>query len=191
MSKALVIASHPDDQLLGFGCTWHKLERLGWTVEELILGKGRGYPDDNAMDACPLIETVKRVEEAIVKYKPDRIYTHSRSDLNVDHDICHRAVLTATRPVPGQCVKEIYCFETASSTEWNFTGQVFRPNVFEEITDEDFRWKIAELYRLYPQEMREFPHPRSTAALRAAAQRWGSIAGVPLAEAFELVRCLR
>jgi LmbE family N-acetylglucosaminyl deacetylase len=100
-------------------------------------------------------------------------------------------VLTATRPVAGQCVKEIYAFEVPSSTEWAFQGlePVFRPNVFVDIAD-SLATKIEAL-DCYDTEMRKFPHPRSAEALRAIAARWGSVAGLQAAEAFELVRSVR
>ena len=44
---------------------------------------------------------------------------------------------------------------------------------------------------LYESEVRPFPHPTSPVALRASAQRWGSVAGVEAAEAFELIRAIR
>ena len=41
---------------------------------------------------------------------------------------------------------------------------------------------------VYKSEVRNFPHPRSSEALRAIAQRWGSVVGFNAAEAFELIR---
>jgi hypothetical protein len=48
-----------------------------------------------------------------------------------------------------------------------------------------------EALACYDTETREFPHPRSAEALRAIAARWGSVAGLPTAEAFELIRSVR
>ena len=45
--------------------------------------------------------------------------------------------------------------------------------------------------QLYESEARSYPHPRSPEALRAIAQRWGSVVGLPAAEAFEVVRDIR
>ena len=50
--------------------------------------------------------------------------------------------------------------------------------------------KLACMAR-YTGEARAFPHPRSAEALRATARRWGSVAGMAYAEAFELIRSLR
>jgi len=156
-------------------------------VKSIIFG---GLPD-NSFDQIPLLKVVKQVENLIAKYQPQIIYTHHPGDLNIDHVITFRAVLTATRPVSGYPVKDIYACEIPSSTDWAFNQlqQPFRPNVFVDITT-TIEQKIQALKK-YQTEVRPFPHPRSTEALRANAQRWGSIIGVQYAEAFELIRSVR
>jgi LmbE family N-acetylglucosaminyl deacetylase len=88
-------------------------------------------------------------------------------------------------------VPDVYAFEVASSTEWSFQriDPPFRPSVFVDISATLDR-KIAAM-ECYRSERRGAPHPRSPDALRAAAARWGSVAGMPAAEAFELIRSLR
>jgi LmbE family N-acetylglucosaminyl deacetylase len=146
---------------------------------------------DNRFDTVPLLEVAKVVEDLISSIGPEVIYTHHGGDLNIDHTVTHRAVLTATRPVAGHVVKEVYTFEVPSSTEWSF-GQfasAFRPTVFIEMMDH-LENKIAAM-ECYESEAREFPHPRSPAALRAIAKRWGTVSGLNAAEAFELVRWIQ
>ena len=41
--------------------------------------------NDNAMDGYPLIDIVRAVQNAKIKYEPTLVYTHSGADLNVDH----------------------------------------------------------------------------------------------------------
>ena len=226
-SSILVVAAHPDDEILGCGGTMTRLAREGHEVRIGILAEGmssryahREDADqhklqhlharaqqaadkvgakevvlcklpDNRMDTVPLLEVVKLVEGLVTRFRPEAIYTHHPGDLNVDHGVVHRAVLTATRPVAGECVREIYAFEVPSSTEWAFQRlePLFRPNVFVDIT-ETLETKIEAL-ACYDTETRKFPHPRSAEALRAIATRWGSVAGLPAAEAFELIRSVR
>lgn len=139
----------------------------------------------------PLLEVVKIIEDKIADLSPEIIYTHHGGDLNMDHAIVHRAVLTATRPIEGQPVREIYAFEVPSSTEWAFQRfkTPFHPNVFVDI-NETLDIKILALLQ-YDTECRKFPRPRSPEAIRAIAQRWGSVAGCLAAEAFELIRAIR
>ena len=115
------------------------------------------------------------------------IYTHHGGDLNIDHVVVHRAVLTATRPMAACPVKQVYTFEIPSSTEWAFGEfDLFQPNSFVDIsTTIEAKIKAMEMYK---EEIRPFPHPRSPQALRAIALRWGSSVGVQAAEAFMLVR---
>ncbi len=225
--NVLVVAAHPDDELLGCGGTAARLAKEGHSVFFAILGEGitsrpakreeadpsavkgltgcsrrvadllgvkdlsmHGLPD-NRFDSLHMLEVIKIVEGLIERCRPEAIYTHHGGDLNVDHQIVSRAVLTATRPAPGQTVKELYMFEIASSTEWAFQqfAPVFKPNVFVDI-ESTLPLKLEGM-RLYESEAREFPHPRSGAALTAIAQRWGSVVGKNAAEAFEAVRLIR
>jgi LmbE family N-acetylglucosaminyl deacetylase len=146
---------------------------------------------DNQFDRVALLDIVRWVEGWLADVRPTVVYTHHPGDLNVDHRLTFQALLTATRPVPGCGVREVYSFEAPSSTEWAFQRlePAFRPNTFVDVTD-TIEMKIKAL-EAYAGEARTFPHPRSPEALRAASQRWGSVAGVPNAEAFELIRAIR
>jgi LmbE family N-acetylglucosaminyl deacetylase len=65
----------------------------------------------------------------------------------------------------------------------------FRPNTFVDIS-RTLQAKIDALC-CYQSEIRPFPHPRSPEAIEAIARRWGSVAGLPAAEAFQLIRAIR
>lgn len=136
------------------------------------------------MDICKIIEGW------IAEFQIDTIFTHTNKDLNLDHAITHRAVITATRPIPDRkVVKKIYSFGIPSSIEWAFSQfGAFAPNVFINIGSY-IRIK-EEAFEFYENEIRRKPHPRSLSNLRATALRFGSMAGIDLAEAFELVRSI-
>jgi N-acetylglucosamine malate deacetylase 1 len=145
---------------------------------------------DNKMDSIPLLDVVKEIEDKITQLQPEVIYTHHLGDLNIDHQITHKAVITACRPQPGFCVKEIYAFEVLSSTEWQTPGvESFNPNIFVDITDYiDLKKQVLEVYS---KEMHQQPHSRSVDnALRLNALRGNSV-GVDYAEAFISIRILR
>ena len=223
----LVIAAHPDDEVLGCGGTIAKLSREGHSVFIAILGEGvtsrfekrdqadpklvqalqdcsrkvgkiLGVKDlafyelpDNRFDTVPLLDIIKPIEKLILDLQPQVVYTHHSGDLNIDHSIINRAVLTATRPPATPTVKTVYAFEVVSSSEWSFQSlnPVFHPNTFINI-NETLKIKIDAL-KIYESEMRSFPHPRSSKAIISSAQRWGSVAGIEAAEPFELIREVR
>lgn len=143
---------------------------------------------DNRFDQVDLLDVVKIIEKYVERIKPDVIYTHHHGDLNVDHQVTYNAVLTGTRPIHEDAVKEIYTFETLSSTEWNFTykEQSFCPNVFVDISDELQEKKNA--MHCYRSELCQFPHPRSIEGIDSLARIRGTIVGCAAAEAFYLVR---
>lgn len=221
----LVVAAHPDDEVLGCGATIARLATDGVPVTIAILGEGItsrhdarddadpgevaalratservasslgatvemfGLPD-NRFDTVPLLDVVKIVEDLIARVAPQTIFTHHRGDLNVDHVVLHRAVMTATRPVDAAAVPTVLAFEVPSSSEWAFDQfDSFRPTLFVDV-ESTLQAKIDAM-ELYEGEARPFPHPRSPQALEALARRRGSTAGLRAAEAFELVRAIR
>ncbi len=102
-----------------------------------------------------------------------------------------QAVLTATRPIREYSVKEVYGFETVSSTEWYFgdRNMKFSPQLFEDITD-TFEIKCDSMKK-YESELCEFPHPRSIEMLDALSKVRGATVGIARAEAFEVLRIVR
>lgn len=162
---------------------YHKaLSILG--AESIMEGS---FPD-NQLDSVPLLELVQFVESVKSKYKFDIIYTHSSSDLNIDHRKAFEATITAFRPEPEEESNEIRCFEILSSTDFSFgqINSIFEPNLFIDITK--FYKKKVEALKCYEDEMRNFPHSRSFEALEALAKLRGSSVGVKKAEAFEIIR---
>lgn len=150
-----------------------------------------GQFPDNKLDTLPLIEIVKYIETALTEFNPDIIYTHSALDLNIDHQIVNRAVITATRPQGNSSIKTILSFEILSSTEWFFSEMMpaFKPNWFEDISKTlDRKIEAIEAYR---GELRDWPHPRSIQGIRHLAGFRGATVGVAAAESFMLLRHIK
>lgn len=218
----LVIAAHPDDEVLGCGGTIARKVSEGHEVRLLIMGEGitsrktenetqkieelrdctrkvakiLGIKDihfntlpDNRFDTIPFLRVTKFIEDYLNEHeKPDIIFTHHPGDLNIDHRLTARAVLTATRPVEGSCGKTVISFEVLSSTEWAFNAikPSFEPNMFVDISDFTIR-KIQALCE-YTSEIRNPPHPRSIEGINALATYRGFTAGFYRAEAFQVLR---
>lgn len=223
MKKILVIAAHPDDELLGVAGTVAKHNANGDYVECIILGEGQtsrwekrelsnkniieelhkntldaariiGFKEvrfanfpDNRFDSVDLLDIVKFIEKVINVLQPEIIYTHHGGDLNIDHKRTFQAVMTATRTVNNYSVKELYTFETLSSTEWNFEkDNSFRPNVFVDI--EPFIEKKVDAMCNYKSELCDYPHPRSVEGIKILANYRAMTVGKKYVEAFELIR---
>jgi LmbE family N-acetylglucosaminyl deacetylase len=140
---------------------------------------------DNQMDKLPLLQVVQHVELNINRFKPDVVYTHDASDLNVDHRITCEAVRVACRPQPGQCVKWLLHFEVPCSSAY---GMGFQPDYFSHV--DEFMEAKVNACRQYPGELHEPPHPRSLSGVVRLAELRGSAVGVKFAEAFRLGRAL-
>jgi len=143
---------------------------------------------DNRLDSLDLLDVVKRIEGFIDAFKPYTVITHYKHDLNIDHQITHNAVVTACRPQPGYCVKELLFFEVPSSTEWNLSN-AFMPNYYVDISS-TLSLKIEALNK-YKNEMRSFPHPRSIKAIESLSYYRGASSGCGAAEAFIIGRKIK
>lgn len=219
--KILVVVAHPDDEVLGVGGTILRHVDKGDKVDLLILGDGESSRikgvdinkragqaakvaeslginnlfleklPDNQFDSVPLLEIVKIVEKYLNRTKPELVYTHNVSDLNIDHELTFKAVLTSCRPQPGHFVKKLLSFEVLSSTEWQIktSQQCFSPTIYKDITN--FIDKKIEIFQAYKDEVKTYPHPRSSEGVRVLAKYRGMESGYDFAEAFQLIRELQ
>ena len=221
--KILVIAAHPDDEVLGCGGTIMKSTSRGCKVYIVFMTNGVASRNkkkkdiskevkarkaaaikackiigaekpnfldfqDNQLDKYPLLEIVKTVEKFIKKYSPSVIFSHYSGDLNIDHQIVSKAVVTACRPQKQSTVKNLLFFEVPSSTEWQITkpSKTFNPNWFEDISSV-IKKKLSAV-QAYKSELRKWPHPRSKKGIETLALWRGATIGVKAAEAFILGR---
>jgi LmbE family N-acetylglucosaminyl deacetylase len=146
---------------------------------------------DNQFDTVSLLDIVKKVSSVIDRIKPEIVITHHFGDINVDHQLTSKAVIIACRPTENKCVKDVYMFETLSSTEVgnNMPGNVFMPNIFVDITNEiDQKMKAMSCYA---SELKDFPHPRSLEAIKTNARLWGAKNYLNYAEAFHCYRGIK
>ena len=221
MSRILVIAAHPDDEVLGMGGTiaMHAVVRQDAVRIVCVTdGSSTQYPGDAEkraqkeeearaaaaelgvtdyvhlelpdmrLDTLPHVDVNRVVEDQIGDFEPTVVYT-VHPDVNRDHRVLFDSVAVATRPVPGQSVRRVLTYAPTSSTEWTPSAlNWFVPNWFVDVTDTLDR-KLAS-FAHYQTEARDYPHPRSARAIRAAAEFYGASCGCDAAEPFVLVRSL-
>ena len=123
----LIVVSHPDDEILGYGGTGYISKLNGDNIQPVILcgqvnarSKKPTNPElmldiKNAneflgfnspilgnfpnlnLNTLPHLDIVRFIEDQIIRFKPDRIFTHHPNDLNDDHRIVSNACMAASR----------------------------------------------------------------------------------------------
>lgn len=216
--KVLVIAPHPDDEVLGCGGTIAKHVKQGDEVFVAIVTKGceplfSVDSVDKVRDECrkagallgvkeiifmdfpaAMLETVPRYEfndafiRLIQNVKPEIVYLPHRGDMQLDHKLTVDAAMVALRPKYQHVVKKIYIYETLSETGWDI------PNMTNEFIPisfndiSDFLELKIEAMKVYTTQLVEYPNARSIESIRALATYRGTMVGLNAAEAFAVIR---
>ena len=216
--NVLVIAPHPDDEIIGVGGTIAKRTTAGHDVYVCVMTKGceplfssdsvnqvrteckeadlsLGVKETIFLDfPAAMLETVPRykLNDAIVKViqrvKPDEVYLPHRGDMQQDHKMVVDAAMVALRPRYEHLVKRIYAYETLSETGWDIPNTV---NEFIPNVYEDISntlEKKLEAMRAFHSQLADFPAARSLGAIEALAKFRGATVNMMAAEAFTLIR---
>ncbi len=216
--NVLVIAPHPDDEVIGCGGTIAKLAAAGHKVFWCIVTKPTGnlYSREvierkmqevqqvkevlgikkifflqfptEKLDSISNADLYKAIYNCVNEVNPGIVFLPHKGDINKDHRIVFDAAMFTLRPKPGSIARKILSYECISSTEWS---EKTKESTFMPNVFEDitlFLDKKLEAMRLYKTEIQRFPHPRSIKGLKANAEKRGTEVGVRAAEAFALVR---
>lgn len=214
----LVLAPHPDDEVLGCGATMAKYASAGHKVFVLVATRGskKLYADDRIenvrnealrahkvlgvtetffldfpapeLDTIPLYQISGEFSKIIAKVNANILFLPHRGDIHNDHKVVFDAGLVAARPLQNCSVNEIYTYETVSETEW---AMPLGSECFIPTVFEnisDFFDKKLQAIECFNSQLREFPNPRSVNNLRALAYYRGATVGFDMAEAFCLIR---
>lgn len=218
MKKILVIAPHPDDEILGCGGTMIKNIAEGNEVYVCIVTKGtlplfkpeRTVINQHDAKEChkhigvkktffldfpaAMLETVDRFElngkilDVIKEVQPDEVYIPHWGDMQKDHQMVADACMVALRPKYHPQVKKIYGYETMSETAWN------APNVQNEFIPNvyvditDHLEAKKDALSFFSLQVSAFPDARSLEAVEALAKYRGALMDMRAAEAFMLIR---
>ena len=214
----LVVAPHPDDEVLGCGGTIAKYADNGDDVYVAIVTKGEeplfkveqvvdvrneclkadkflGVKETIFMDfPASMIENVPRYKfneafiQLIQRIRPDIVYIPHRGDMQLDHKMVVDAAMVALRPKYHHVVKKIYAYETLSETGWDI------PNVTNEFIPNayndisKFMHKKIEAMQMFKTQLSAYPAARSSRAVEALAMYRGATVNMNAAEAFYIVR---
>lgn len=216
--RILVLAPHPDDEIIGVGGTIAKRTKAGDEVYVCIVTKGQspmfsvefveqGRRECREADArlgvketifldfpAVMLETVPRHEfngkicELVQRIQPDEVYIPHRGDMQLDHQLVVDAAMVAVRPRGNSYPKRVYAYETLSETGWNIPNTV---NEFIPTVYEDISDTLTaklDAMNVFQSQLAPFPAARSIGAIEALAKYRGATVNVTAAEAFSLVR---
>lgn len=216
--RALVIAPHPDDEVLGCGGTIARLADSGCEVEVLIVTRGKPPRFKDADAQCVRRETeaahavlgVKRTRFAdfpaaeldcvahadlnraladlVADAAPDTLFLPFIGDIHLDHQLVFTAGLVAARPTLPSFPARVLAYETLSETNWYAAG--ITPGFCPNVYVDisDHCERKLAAFAAYRSQVRPFPHERSVEALRALALLRGATVQRSAAEAFMLIR---
>ena len=213
--KTLVVAPHPDDEVLGPGGTLLRTKSEGNSTAWLIVTEmTKGYSKEQSsqrdkeikeisklfsfdkvyqakfptaeLDTIPIKDLINEINKTIKDFTPDEILVPHPGDIHSDHQIVHNAILSCTKWFRYPFIKRILAYETLSETNFDSDpNRAFIPNVFIDITD--FLDKKVAAMEIYSSEIGEFPFPRSEVAIKSLARYRGSSSGFLAAESFSLL----
>jgi LmbE family N-acetylglucosaminyl deacetylase len=214
----LVIAPHPDDEVLGCGGAILRHIDRGDAVHVLVVTRGApevfppqqvevvkqelraahqvlGVTGVRFLDfPAPKLDTIAgcdladKINQAIRSVRPDTVYLPHKGDLHADHGLVFQATLVAARPINDCTVRRLLCYETLSETDW---APPFGGDSFMPTVFVDisaFLDRKLQAMACYQSQVKPPPASRSLQSLEALARVRGGTVGVAAAEAFVLVR---
>ncbi|MCS6979903.1 MAG: PIG-L family deacetylase [Flavobacteriales bacterium] len=216
--NVLILAPHPDDEVLGCGGIIARYASAGARVHVLVITRGipEIFPPEQIeetrrelaqahellgvcetrfldfpaprLDTIPHHQVADALRREVVRIRPDVMYIPHSGDIHADHKIVHHAAMVAARPRPPFTVKKVLSYETLSETDWAL------PVSSDAFMPNVFVDISAHLDRklqalaCYQSQILHGPPARAPENVEALARLRGSTIGVHAAEAFMLMR---
>lgn len=218
--KILIVAPHPDDEVLGCGGTIKRLSLQNIEVIVLVMTRGKKglYSDEKILnvrneakkahemlgvtetifldfpapelDLVSVSELSRAISGAVNQFNPGIIFLPHKGDIHHDHKAIFTAGLVASRPGIMCPVKKVFSYETLSETE-------LAPPFGDDAFIPDFFVGIEQTieikmaaFKCFGSQIRNYPNSRSPEALEALAKLRGCSVGIPYAEAFMTIRII-
>lgn len=218
LGKTLIIAPHPDDEVLGCGGTMARLADSGQEVHVAIVTKGYepAFSSESveqvraelveahkilgvtqchfldlpaaALDTLAGAELNAAIGGLVSKVAPQTLFLPFLGDIHRDHQLIFTAGLVAARPRGPDVPRRIYAYETLSETNWAAPGVT---EMFAPNVFIDVSETIQRKLRAFgcfESQVKPFPDERSLKTIEALSMVRGSTVYLPSAEAFMLLR---
>ncbi|MHA6266533.1 PIG-L deacetylase family protein [uncultured Aliiroseovarius sp.] len=217
-APVLIVAPHPDDEVLGVGGTIARLAHEGREVHVAIVTRGQPPRFDAAQIATvqaeaeaahghlgitqthwldfPAAELAEHPHGAlnaglgklVADLAPSLIFAPHPGDIHLDHQLSFLSTLVASRPHQHDYPATIMAYETVSETNWN-APYLTPPFVPNVFVDiTDHLETKLAAFCLFKSQVKGPPHERSVETLRALATLRGATVHRAAAEGFVLVR---
>jgi N-acetylglucosamine malate deacetylase 1 len=218
LGRTLVMAPHPDDEILGAGGTIARLTAEGEDVFVAVVTEGRppafsasmvATVQQEALSAHKLLGVKETfwlkqpaaalseiphsslnaaIFDVVTKINPTTLLIPFVGDIHMDHQLTFLSSLVASRPHQNVFPKTILAYETLSETNWN--APYITPSFVPNvfINIQDYISKKLDAMRIFSSQLKQFPHERSIEALSALAVLRGATVACRAAEAFVMVR---
>lgn len=216
--RTLVVAPHPDDEVLGAGGTIARLTDAGATVGVAVVTKGfppqfqaeaiavtrneakaahaaLGVAETFWLDqpAAQLAETPHRqvnaaLGEVVADFSPDTLLLPFLGDIHIDHTLVFLSSMVAARPNRPDYPRRILAYETLSETNWN--APYVTPGFIPNVfvNITDTLDRKLQAMQMFETQLQQAPNERSVEALRALAVLRGATVHCPAAEGFVHIR---
>lgn len=215
--NTIVIAPHPDDEVLGVGGTMLRRKAEGARVAWLIVTeinseawseeKTKQRSDEikrvtklfgfdsvfelnfptTQLDCVPISDLVSAISSVFKSFEPEEVFVPHPSDIHTDHRLVFDAVASCTKWFRYPSVKRVLAYETLSETDFGL-GVSQAFRPNVFINIEHYLDHKLRAMDIYSSELGIYPFPRSHEAIRALATIRGVASGFKAAEAFELLR---
>ncbi len=216
--KTIVIAPHPDDEVLGVGGTLLRRKAEGAKVAWLIV---TSISVENGWQAEKVKQRADEIDRISALFDFDNVFELNFPTTQLDHLAMSDLVTGISDAFRTFEPEEVFVphpsdvhtdhravFNAAAScTKWFRYSSVKRVLAYETLSETEFSLGTENGFRpnvfidiasfietklqamdIYTSELGEFPFPRSHQAIRALASLRGATSGYMAAEAFELLR---
>ncbi|MEJ1157410.1 PIG-L deacetylase family protein [Prosthecomicrobium sp. N25] len=218
LGRTLVIAPHPDDEILGCGGTMARLAEAGLPVYVAVVTEGRApaFPPEQVarvkaeaarahahlgvretlwlgqpaaqLSEHPHAALNAAIRKAVLDVAPDTLLIPHLGDIHIDHQLVFLSSLVAARPHQAEYPPRILAYETMSETNWN-APYLTPPFVPNVFVDIGAQLgRKLEAMALFESQVKQPPHERSVETLRALATLRGATVHRTAAEGFVLIR---
>jgi LmbE family N-acetylglucosaminyl deacetylase len=216
--KTIIVAPHPDDEVLGAGGTLlrRKVEgaEVAWLIVTSITAQA-GYSADKIRKRANEIQQITKLFDfdsvSELNFPTAQLDQVPMSELVAAISNVFKAFqpdeVFVPHPSDVHTDHRIVFDAVASCTKWFRHPSIKRVLAYETISETDFGLGISQVFQpnvmidiepyladklrameIYASELSEFPFPRSHKAMQALATLRGAASGFVAAEAFELLR---